>query len=34
VKYEQGFHIPEDAILHIDRRKNVKSYTALTGWAL
>jgi hypothetical protein len=27
-------HIPEDGILHIHRRGNLKSYTALTGWAL
>jgi hypothetical protein len=27
-------NIPEDAILHSHRRKNLKSYTALTGWAL
>jgi hypothetical protein len=24
-------HIPEDSILHIDRRYNLKSYMALTG---
>jgi hypothetical protein len=27
-------NIPEDAILHNDRRENIKSYIALTGWAL
>jgi hypothetical protein len=27
-------NIPEDAILHSHRRENLKSYTALTGWAL
>jgi hypothetical protein len=27
-------HIPEDAILHIHRRENLKIYIALTGWAL
>jgi hypothetical protein len=26
VKYELGFHIPEDGILHSDRRDNLKSY--------
>jgi hypothetical protein len=26
--------IPEDTILHSHRRENVKSYIALTGWAL
>jgi hypothetical protein len=34
VKYELGFYIPEDGILHSDRRENLKSYTALTVWAL
>jgi hypothetical protein len=34
VKYELGFHIPEDAILHSHLRENLKSYIALTGWAL
>jgi hypothetical protein len=32
VKYELGFYIPEDAILHNDRRENLKSYIALTGF--
>jgi hypothetical protein len=27
-------HIPEDGILHSHRRENLKSYIALTGWAL
>jgi hypothetical protein len=27
-------NIPEDAILHINRRENLKSYIALTGWTL
>jgi hypothetical protein len=26
--------IPEDANLHSDRRENLKSYIALTGWTL
>jgi hypothetical protein len=34
VKYELGFHIPEDDILHSDRRENLKSYIVLTGCAL
>jgi hypothetical protein len=34
VKYELGFHIPEDGILHSHRRENIKSYITLTGWAL
>jgi hypothetical protein len=34
VKYELGSYIPEDAILHSHRRENLKSYIALTGWAL
>jgi hypothetical protein len=28
VKYEQGFYIPEDGILHSHRRGNLKSYKA------
>jgi hypothetical protein len=32
VKYEQGFYIPEDDILHSHSRENLKSYIALTGW--
>jgi hypothetical protein len=27
-------NIPEDRILHSHRRENLKSYLALTGWAL
>jgi hypothetical protein len=27
-------NIPEDVILHSHRRENLKSYMALTGWAL
>jgi hypothetical protein len=27
-------NIPEDGIFHSDRRENIKSYSALTGWAL
>jgi hypothetical protein len=27
VKYELGFYIPEDGILHSDRSDNLKSYT-------
>jgi hypothetical protein len=27
-------NIPEDAILHSDRRENLKSYITLTGWTL
>jgi hypothetical protein len=34
VKYELGFYIPEDDILHSDCRENLKSYIALTGWPL
>jgi hypothetical protein len=34
VRYELGFYIAEDAILHSHRRENLKSYTALTGWTL
>jgi hypothetical protein len=34
VRYELGFYIPEDGILHSHRHENLKSYIALTGWAL
>jgi hypothetical protein len=34
VKYEQGIYTPEDDILHSHCRENLKSYIALTGWAL
>jgi hypothetical protein len=27
-------NIPEDDVLHSDRRENLKSYIALTGWTL
>jgi hypothetical protein len=30
VRYELGFYIPEDGILHSHRRENFKSYTAKT----
>jgi hypothetical protein len=32
VRYENGFYIPEDDILHSHRRENLKSYIALTGY--
>jgi hypothetical protein len=34
MKYELGFYIPEDGILHSHRLENFKSYIALTGWTL
>jgi hypothetical protein len=34
VRFELGFYIPEDDILHSDRRENLKSFIALTGWTL
>jgi hypothetical protein len=34
VKYELGFYIPEEDILHSHRRGNLKSYIALSGWTL
>jgi hypothetical protein len=34
VRYELGFYIPEDDILHSHSCENLKSYIALTGWAL
>jgi hypothetical protein len=34
VRYELGFYIPEDDVLHSHRRVNLKSYIALTGWTL
>jgi hypothetical protein len=34
VRYELGFYIPESDILHSHRRENLRSYTALTSWAL
>jgi hypothetical protein len=32
VKYELRLYIPEDGILHIHRRENLKSYIAFTDW--
>jgi hypothetical protein len=34
VKYELGFYIPEDDILHSYRHEKFKYYIALTGWNL
>jgi uncharacterized membrane protein len=34
VRYELGFYIAEDTILHSHRRESLKSYTEITGWAL
>jgi hypothetical protein len=34
VRYELGFYIPEDDILHSHRRENLKSYIALASWTL
>jgi hypothetical protein len=34
VKYELGLYIPEDDILHSQRRENLKFYIALTALAL
>jgi hypothetical protein len=34
VRYELGFYIPEDGILHSHCRDNFKSYIALAGWTL
>jgi hypothetical protein len=34
VRYELGFCIPEDGILHSHSRENLKSYIVLTGWTL
>jgi hypothetical protein len=34
LKYELGFYIPEDDILHSHRRENLRSDIELTGWAL
>jgi hypothetical protein len=30
VKYELGFYIPEDGILHSDRREDLKSFISST----
>jgi hypothetical protein len=32
VKYEQGFYIPEDDILHSDRREHLKAYMLFVAW--
>jgi hypothetical protein len=34
VRYELGFYIPEDEILHCHRRENLSSSVALTYWPL
>jgi hypothetical protein len=34
VRYDLGFYIQEDDILHSHRRENLKSYIALAGWTL
>jgi hypothetical protein len=34
VRLELGVYIPEDGILHSHRHKKLKSYIALTDWAL
>jgi hypothetical protein len=34
VRYELRFYIPENDILHSHRLVNLKSYIALTGWAV
>jgi hypothetical protein len=34
VRYERGFYISEDGILHSHRRENLISYIALTDCAL
>jgi hypothetical protein len=34
VGYELGLYIPEHGILHSHSPENLKSYIALTGWAL
>jgi hypothetical protein len=34
VRYDLGFYIPEDGILHSRRRENLKSYMVLTDWTL
>jgi hypothetical protein len=34
VRYELGFYIPEDGILHDHPPESLKSYIALTGWTL
>jgi hypothetical protein len=34
VRYEMSFYVPEDDILSSHSRENLKSYIALTNWAL
>jgi hypothetical protein len=34
VKYELGFYIPEDDILHSHRRENLKSYMVMSSTGL
>jgi hypothetical protein len=34
LRHELCVYVPEDDILHSHRRENLKSYIALTGWAL
>jgi hypothetical protein len=34
VKYELDSYIPEEGILHSHGHENLKSYRALTDWAL
>jgi hypothetical protein len=34
VRYEPGFYIPEDDILHSHRSEHLKSYMVLTGWTV
>jgi hypothetical protein len=34
VRYDLGFYIPEDGILHSHRREDLKSDISLTRWAL
>jgi hypothetical protein len=34
VRYELGVYIPEHGIIHSHLRQHLKSYIALTGWAL
>jgi hypothetical protein len=34
VRYDQGFYTPEDGVLYIHHRGNLKTYIALTDWTL
>jgi hypothetical protein len=34
VRYELGFHNPEEGIHHSHRRENLKCYITLAGWTL